>query len=53
MIKALWRFLFGGHDHKWNVIKSGKLIDSKNDNIGDYYHLQCEHCGKLSYHKFY
>jgi hypothetical protein len=47
----LWKFLFGGCDHKWEIIDRANVtqVDDWNAIEAMYtrYHLQCKHCGNL------
>lgn len=46
MIKLLQLLIFG-HVHKWKIITEGHLADSNSVVVGNYYDLQCEHCGNI------
>ncbi len=47
MITKLWRWLFGGCEHKWQIIRQGILTDDHYDAIGTFYIVRCEKCGKI------
>lgn len=51
MLTKLWRFLFGGCDHKWKVIHAVNVFDTAQSELpsGYKYHLQCEKCGELKF----
>lgn len=55
MLKKVWRWFFGGHDHKWKIIEEVRLTrrgpyDSEWVAYGKRRTLQCEHCGNLKTH---
>lgn len=35
------------HHHKWKIIRHGRVDYIDTGNIGHYYELQCEICGKI------
>ncbi len=56
MLTKLWRFLFGGCEHKWVIFGSVRVFRSDpvsgapdNDKpVGTKYHVQCERCGEVT-----
>lgn len=46
MIRWL-RALLGLHEHKWEIIAKGSITRGDEVKVGDYYHLQCIHCGEV------
>lgn len=53
MLGIVWRFLFGGCDHKWVIIDQGNIVDEESNTIGRYYNSRCEKCGKIRGDKIY
>jgi hypothetical protein len=45
MIAKWWRMLFGGCEHKWVTVESGKI--KQGTRTRNYYDLRCEHCGNM------
>jgi hypothetical protein len=47
MLELLQR-IFIGHNHKWEIIEAGKVVDEYGKTyIGSYYQVQCSICGKI------
>jgi hypothetical protein len=54
MIRLLRWLIWGdGHAHHWKIIREGKVWASETDTlaVGNYYNLQCEHCGNIKVKK--
>lgn len=47
MLRKLWRFWFGGHDHAWKIINTVKHQDYNWNPPTLTYTLQCDVCGDV------
>lgn len=45
MLELLQR-IFIGHNHKWEIIRNGPLVEDRSA-IGYYYDVRCSICGKI------
>lgn len=45
----IFKFLFTGswHEHTWETIKEGKIVNDYDEYIGTYHNLRCTKCGNL------
>lgn len=46
MIK-LFQILFYGHAHKWDTVKTVRVVDSTRGDAYTRFYLKCEHCGNM------
>lgn len=49
MLTKLWRWLFGGCDHRWEYLETRRLFNNEYDKlpIKTWYILGCQHCGNI------
>lgn len=51
MIHLLWRLIFGGCDHKWEVYERVLVFRPDGTIAGYEYQMRCVKCGNMKVHR--